>query len=343
MSDPLPKLQLNRLIGRGYFGEVHEGLHPVHGRCAVKQLRRKAGEDEDAWKHRSRDLLNEGQRLKAAEHDRVVRVFDVTFDEAEDAVLLIMELCEGDSLQREFVRGPMSINHVRDRLNEIAFGLQAVHDRGMIHRDIKPGNILRDADGRAKLGDFGLVTDRIVLGYASDNGYVDHLAPEVFSAGVTSVRTDIWALGMTAYRLLHGEDFYCTLPAPRHLVEHGGFARRLPFLQHVPDRWRRFIRKLMHDDPTMRYQGAGQVLSALSRLPTENMWNCSWSPDQVTWHRPKNSRKQVVQLTLLSRRRASWSAYSEPISGAGRRRRLAGNSDIVPSYAKREVESFLQQ
>src|SRR5262249_50868481 len=140
-----------------------------------------------------------------------------------DAVHLVMEYCRRGSLQEVFERSPMNLAAVRKVATDITFGLQALHTRGMLHRDIKPGNVLLDESGVTKLGDYGLVTDNIILGYGSQAGYADHIAPEVWQGSGTSVRSDIWALGMTLYRLLHGAQWYSSSPTPRAVVPNGGF------------------------------------------------------------------------------------------------------------------------
>src|SRR5690606_13736635 len=97
-------------------------------------------------------------------------------------------------------------------------------------------------NGTVKLGDFGLVTDEMVLGYADlGYSYTDHLAPESHETGLSSKKSDFWALGMTLYRLLHGDDWYRRSPLPRFSVTDGGYADRLTWLPHISGRWRRLI------------------------------------------------------------------------------------------------------
>lgn len=344
MDEVLSRLSLGRLLGAGHFGEVYEGSHHVHGPIAVKKFQRLPGEDEDVWRERADGLLAEGKSLKAAEHERVVRVLDVTYSGTEEAIYLLLELCPGGSLQALFERGPTPLLTLRRHLTEVAMGIQVVHARGLIHRDIKPANILRDADGRAKVSDFGLVTDRLVVGYASGMGYVDHLAPEVFSSDRTSIRTDVWAFGMTAYRLLHGLAFYEELPPPRDRIQRGGYARGLPWLPHVPDKWRRFIRKAMHDDSSARLQDFGEVLSWLAELPTTPDWHCEYSPQQVTWSRTKDERRIVVTWLRHSPRSHEWSAISSPVGATGRARTLAKSAtSLSKSTAIEELEAFFSK
>lgn len=189
-------------ISAGHFGEVFLAKDLVHGDVAVKVLERAATESAADWQLRRDGLVKEGQRLKQATHKNVVNVLHVLESETSDAVHLVMEFCSGGSLQAPYEKGPMTLRHVRKVATDVCFGLQALHARGMLHRDIKPGNLLLNSSGITKLGDFGLVTDNIILGYASQAGYADHLAPEIWHGSGTSVVTDVWALGVTLYRLI---------------------------------------------------------------------------------------------------------------------------------------------
>lgn len=337
------QISLGMQLGAGSFGRVHAGTHPVHGEVAIKVMSQKSGESDSDWQARREGLLREGQHLKTAEHRRVVRVLDFCSLPAQTVVYLVLERCTGGSLQADFERGPARIDTLRTDLLNVAHGLQAVHAKGLIHRDIKPANILRAGDGSAKIGDFGLVSDRLVLGYASDAGYTDHLAPEVWSMCQTSILTDVWALGMTIYRLLHGEEFYSALPQPAPLIQAGGFASTLPWLQHVPDPWRRLIRAMMNDDTRRRPSDMGTVINLLSRLPIAPAWDCVFSPTGSTWTRTTDTRRIVVTRTPAPARRAVWEAVSTPLGPDGRARRLGRSvAPAAPSQVDRELEAFFR-
>ena len=341
MSDLKSNLKLGRKIGKGHFSVVHLATDDVHGDVAVKVLRQQPGESATEWLARKDGLLQEGQHLSQATHPNVVRVHHLLESSTDDAILLVMSYCAGGSLQTIFEAGPMVLSEVRRISTDVCMGLGALHSRGMLHRDIKPGNILLTADNVAQLGDFGLVTDNLILGYGSQVGYADHLAKEVWNGGATSVKTDVWALGMTIYRLLHGSEWYSSLPAaPRDVIRHGGFARSLPWLPHIPDRWRRTVRKMMHDDPQHRYQSSGQVMSALAQLPILPEWSCTVTAPEVRWTRETDNRCIKATWTRHAQNAHEWSAWSEPLA-QGRNRTLGGSNSILNrAQAENQLKDF---
>jgi eukaryotic-like serine/threonine-protein kinase len=341
MRAMISALRIGSEIGSGNFGKVHECEHPVQGKIAVKLMEKNATESDADWKQRRIDLLAEAQHLKSAEHDRVVRVYDVVHDASEDKIYLLLELCKC-SLGELYEKGPLNIRDLRTYLNDTAAGLCCVHSKDIIHRDLKPMNILVGTDGRAKLGDFGLVTDRLVLGYGSMAGYSDHIAYEVWQSGQTSKKSDIWGFGMTAYRLLIGRDLYESLPLPRDEVKAGGYAKKLRWLPHIPKPWRSFIRKCMADDPHHRFPSAESMQTALSRLPIEPNWICQYSPDLTTWFRQKGKRIIEVAYIIHSPRKHEWIAISKPLNGKGQQRKLAGSKGIISRASMiRSLETFL--
>jgi serine/threonine protein kinase len=334
-------LQLGAKIGNGHFGDVHLATDDVHGDVAVKVLRQQPGESAADWLARKAGLLQEGQHLSQATHLNVVRVHHLLESDTDDSILLVMAFCAGGSLQPIFDAGPMLLSEVRRISTDICLGLSALHARGMLHRDIKPGNILLTAQNVAQLGDFGLVTDKLILGYGSQAGYADHIAMEVWHGSGTSIKSDIWALGMTIYRLLHGSQWYSTLTAdPRDLIRDGGFATSLPWLPHIPDRWRRMVRKMMHDNTQHRYQSADQVLSALSQLPIDPDWACAVTAHEVRWTRQTATRRIHVIWTQHSKNEHAWRAWSEPL-GKGRERKLGGSGVVINrSQVENQLKAF---
>ncbi|MFC3100663.1 serine/threonine-protein kinase [Altererythrobacter lauratis] len=340
MAEYVSGLQLGDKIGNGHFGQVFKGIDPAHGDVAVKVLSREAHHDDAAWQKYKCGSLNEAQHLSKATHRNVVQVHHVVEGDGGNSIVICMEFCPGGSLQAKFDEGPMALPATRKVATEVLLGLGALHTRQMLHRDIKPANILLDAMGVAKLGDFGLVTDELILGYGSQAGYSDHIAYEVWHGNGTSPKTDIWALGMTLFRLLHGKVWYEEAPNAQLVVPAGGFVDTLKWLPHIPKAWRTVIRKMLNDNPAGRYQNAGQALTGIAALPIDPVWTTSVQSELVRWEQVKGQRRVQVEWERISQRKHRWRAWSEPL-GAGRSRALGGSDGVVgQTQAMSELRAF---
>lgn len=330
-------LKTGKLLGAGYFGQVYLGEDEAHGTVAVKVLTPKPHWTAVEWEERRKGFVGEAQRLSKAADDHVVQVHHVVADDDDDSVRICMEFCPGGSLQKPYEQGPMTLKAVQQVATDTLLGLQTLHLRDMLHRDIKPANLLRDARGRVKLGDFGLVTDELIKGYAdlADYAYGDHLAHEVWHGRGTSVKSDIWAVGATLYRLLHGKQWYDLTERPQDTIPGGGYADRLVWLPHVPKRWRRVIRQMMEDNTDKRYASADQALSAVSSLPNQPEWECTVDPDgsAVRWELLRGNRVHVVAWDRTPKKNR-WSAWTEPMPGIkGQKKTLDGSTGSLSAKA----------
>ena len=188
---------------------------PTLGRkAAIKFLPHGYADDSEARQR----FLREAQVAAKIQHPHVVTVYDA--GDFQGQLFIAMEFVGGGSLAEAVgkLRMDVSIDHILHYVAEAAEGLQCVHDAGLLHRDIKPGNILLTEDGHAKIGDFGL-TKSEEKGEALTSkgvavGTVAYMAPELFQGGQASPITDCYALGVTLYELLVGKRPYFgeTLP-----------------------------------------------------------------------------------------------------------------------------------
>ncbi len=195
-----------RLLGRGGMGVVYLARHPALNRqVAIKVLPL-----ERAGAAARERFLREAQALAAIEHEHVVRIHEVHLP-ADGLAYLVMEYIEGPTLlekiRAEKRLAPMLAAEI---CRQIALGLAAVHARGLIHRDVKPGNILIETStGRARIVDFGLVR---VMDAANDLtredlvGSPDYMSPEqVLGSSNVDSGTDLYSLGVTLYQAITGE------------------------------------------------------------------------------------------------------------------------------------------
>lgn len=341
-------LVLGARISGGHFGDVYEGQDQLHGKVAVKVLKQNPGESTVDWANRSAELVEEAQHLKTAAHQNVVQVLNVVKDSGNDIVHLVAEFCDGGSVDAPYKNGPLAPDIVRKIITDACRGLEHIHSCGMVHRDIKPGNILKHGRNY-KIGDFGLVSDNLLLGYASVAGYTAHLAPEVFpdpltgAPGTTSAKSDVWALGMTVYRLLNGHAFYAQQFSGKNIagmIASGDFSHRLQWLPSVPEAWRKFVRKAMHDDTGQRFQSARAMSQGLAILPVHPTWVCQYSPTCVKWEMQERGRTTTVNWTIHSPRKHDWIAIR---SGGGKRNLTMGGTNgqkISSAAAKDQLDAF---
>jgi serine/threonine protein kinase len=190
--------RLVKRIGRGGLGAVYEALQqPIDRRVAVKVLAEDLLSDIEVVKQ----FKAEAALAAGLSHPNVARVFQA--GEANGRLYFVMELVDGSPLQAIVKqRGFCSPELVALVGHDTGRGLAAAHRAGLIHRDIKPGNILIGRDGRARIVDFGLVStqkDRPWIRTGTLRGTLGYMAPELFDRPRFDFRCDIYALGATLY------------------------------------------------------------------------------------------------------------------------------------------------
>lgn len=201
--------RIRRILGRGRMGVVYEAVdEALLRKAAVKVLDWASESAEGArpieW------FLAEARNVARLNHPRVVQIYTVARHAGH--ALIAMELVEGLSAERELkVRGPMSALRASRVAHDVAIALRAAHGSGIIHRDVKPANVLLTSDGRAKLGDFGLALSEHSSSEAMSHAHAWtplYAAPECWRGETATEATDIYALGATFFELLTGHPPY---------------------------------------------------------------------------------------------------------------------------------------
>lgn len=264
----LTGVEINVLIGRGGMGVVYLGRQVSLDReVAVKVL---AGElaDDPLFLER---LEREARTMARLRHPNIVAVHD--FQKLSDGgAAIVMELIEGGSLRELLQRHPkgLAVEEAMRMLRHIGDGLSAAHAQGVIHRDMKPENVLIDRLGIARVTDFGLAvplhesTARLTL-TGTTVGTVDYMAPEQLKGGEVDARLDVFALGVIAYELLTGQ-------TPR-----GSFDPPHRLRRELPASVSRVIMRALKPDPVARFESIEAFTTELnrrwvgSRIPLENI------------------------------------------------------------------------
>ena len=202
------RYQLEREIGRGGMGSVWLAHDRVLDRTvAIKRIGRAPGPDGDPDLRRA---MREARLAATLSHSHVVAVFDLAVE--DDQQWLVMEYVEGLTLAQLVQRdGPLTPDRAAGLLKQAADALAAAHQSGIVHRDVKPSNILVTADGHVKLTDFGIARatgDDTMTQTGMVTGSPAYLAPEVASGRPASAASDVWSLGATLYFVLTGTTAY---------------------------------------------------------------------------------------------------------------------------------------
>jgi serine/threonine protein kinase len=190
-------------VGRGGMGVVYKAEDTRLKRTvALKFLPAAASLDPDAKERFKR----EAETASALDHPNICTIYDV--DESADGQLFIsMAYYQGETLKEKIEREPLPIDDAVDIGLQIARGLQAAHDAGVTHRDIKAANVILPTKGEAKILDFGLarVNDRTMLTKGSATlGTISYMSPEQAKGETVDHRTDIWSLGVLLYEMITG-------------------------------------------------------------------------------------------------------------------------------------------
>jgi hypothetical protein len=256
-------LQLVRKVGEGSYGEVYHARdtwldHPV----ALKLLRADLSDRVAPTK-----LLDEARVLVKVRHPNVVAVHGA--DLQQGRVGFWMEFVQGQRLDDVVAfQGLLSAEETAAIGQELCSALAAVHDAGLVHRDVKAQNVIREPKGRVVLMDFGagqLIADAVG---GAGAGTPLYLAPEMFADAPASVQTDIYALGVLLYYLVTGG-----YPVPARSIDELKDAhargRQRPLLVARPGLPRGFVtvvEKMLRVDPAERYQTANEALAGLKRF-----------------------------------------------------------------------------
>jgi serine/threonine-protein kinase len=260
-----------RLIARiaiGGQGEVWRAEDTTLGRpAAVKVLR---GEYADNAEFRAR-FRREAQQTAGLSHPGVAQVFD--YNEGRDGIppYLVMEYVDGESLSDTIAReAPMTPDRVLEVIGAAASALAAAHAAGLVHRDVKPGNVLLGRDGSIKIVDFGIAraVDAIPLTRTGMlMGTPLYLAPEQATGSPATAASDLYALGVIAYEMLTGRPPY-EGPATAVLLAHRD-APLPPLPPSVPPGLADLVRALTAKVPAMRPDGATAVADRATALRTD--------------------------------------------------------------------------
>ena len=269
------RYQLIRQVANGGMASIYEAMDTrLDRKVAVKIMHPHLAQD-DAFVSR---FIREAKAAAALSHPNIVAVQDQGWNQSGvPAVFLVMELIEGSTL-REYLneRGRFEIKDAMNYLTPILSALAAAHAIGIVHRDMKPENILISKEGRIKIADFGLARGEIIGSTMTAEssvilGSVSYLSPEQVQRGIADARSDVYAVGIVAFEMLTGEKPFIgdtpiqiaymhvnqDIPPPR--------SKRKDIPQALDD----LISRATNRDPDKRPRDAGEFLNSLEVIATE--------------------------------------------------------------------------
>ena len=258
-EDLLPGFRIGRQLGQGGMSLVYEAEQLGSKRKVALKILRPALARNEVQLARFR---REGELLIQFEHENIVKGYELV--EADGLFAFAMELVPGRELLELIDEGgAFAEDAALYVILQIARGLTQMYDRGIVHRDIKPGNILVTSDNTVKLCDLGLAAGEAEVEEESETtvGTVEYISPEQArgEAGV-DVRSDIYALGVTLYHLVVGEIPFQGVDGRETMAKHFDEALSSPKLSQVSPHVHYFIQKMMAKEKDIRYQSPDELI-----------------------------------------------------------------------------------
>ncbi len=298
------RYEIIELIGSGGMANVYKALcHRLNRYDAVKIMR----DDTAANTELRRRFRAESQAVAMLSHPNIVSVYDVSH--SDDIEYIVMELIDGITLKQYLQK--KSVLDPSEVLNfsiQIAKALEHAHSKGIIHRDIKPQNIMLLKDGMIKVADFGIASleSDIEENNGETVGSVHYIAPEQARGQAPDARSDIYSLGIVMYEMLTGKLPYVGASDVEVAVKHMNTDPVSPrdIVPDIPEELERICLKAMDSDINERYQTAGELLNELEQYKTQSL----------AAHVLEDSEAVLIDSDEQPRRRAQRSRRSRKIA-----------------------------
>src|SRR5690625_3755536 len=260
------RYRIKRRIGGGGMANVYLGFDLILERdVAIKVLRMEFVNDPEFVERFDR----EAQAATSLSHPNIVNIYDV--GEEDDILYIVMEYVDGLTL-KEYIQkhGPLSVEKAIDIMDQLTAAIQHAHETGLIHRDIKPQNVLINQNGTVKVTDFGIAVALSATALTQTNsvlGSVHYLSPEQARGGKATKKSDIYSLGIVFYELLTGQlPFSGQSPisiALKHLQSETPSVRSI--VPDIPQSVENIVLQATAKDPFHRYESVYEMETALNR------------------------------------------------------------------------------
>jgi serine/threonine protein kinase len=258
-------------LGRGAMGIVYKAEDPNLDRIVALKTIIVDADTDGADEYRKRFIL-EAKAAGKLNHPNIVTTFDC--GEHDGLAYLAMEFIEGTDLRSRLLKEQIAAAEAVEIARQVAEGLAYAHERGVVHRDIKPGNIMLNEQGQAKIMDFGLARMR-AADHKTSTGMVlgtpRYMSPEQISGQPVDSRSDIFSLGIVLYEMLTGTRLFSgdDMAQVTHQItefEHVPPTRQVPGLPAMIDF---VVARALKKDPAVRYQDARELAGDLATCAAE--------------------------------------------------------------------------
>lgn len=261
------RYEITELIGVGGMAEVYKGVDVIDNKpVAIKILKKEYAENEEFL----RRFRNESKAIAVLSHPNIVKIYDVGF--SEKLQYIVMEYIDGITL-KEYIEEEKALTW-KDTVHfvvQILRALQHAHDKGIVHRDIKPQNIMMFSDGTIKVMDFGIAKFAREEGKTATDqaiGSVHYISPEQASGSVTDAKSDIYSVGAMMYEMLSGrKPFDCDNPVAIAVMHMQDIPERPRAINpDIPDGLEEIVLRAMEKAPEDRYRNTGEMIADIEKF-----------------------------------------------------------------------------
>jgi len=307
------RYEITELIGVGGMAEVYKGVDVIDNKTvAIKILKKEYAENEEFL----RRFRNESKAIAVLSHPNIVKIYDVGF--SEKIQYIVMEYIDGITL-KEYIEEEKVLTW-KDTVHfviQILRALQHAHDKGIVHRDIKPQNIMMFTDGTIKVMDFGIAKFAREEGKTATDqaiGSVHYISPEQASGSVTDAKSDIYSVGAMMYEMLTGKKpFDSDNPVAIAVMHMHDIPERPRAINpDIPDGLEEIVLRAMEKAPEDRYQTTGDMIKDIEDFKADPSMTFGYYQEEDE----EENKEDTIHFNALSPENGEKALEQEPSSAA---------------------------